>query len=277
TCLMPELPEVETVTRDLRDTVVGRTITAVRAGVPGVVRHPTRDVFVSSLPGRCVEDVLRRGKFILCRLHDGSDLIFHLGMTGHIVVCDPSLAPAPHTHMVARLDDGRELRFDDARRFGRILLGPRTLLEDARVLPRLGVEPLSAEFTAARLDGLLRSTTRRVKAVLLDQGVVAGLGNIYVDEACHLAGVRPARRADRLTRAERAALFIAIPTVLAAAIDSRGTTFDDYRDLWNARGRHQERLQVYGRAGAPCHRCGLTLRRTVIAGRTTVYCAGCQR
>jgi len=274
---MPELPEVETVARDLRCTLVGRQFVSVTASIPGVLRHPTREVFVRSLPGERVEAVVRQGKFILCSLHGGSHLIFHLGMTGHLVVCDPALTPVPHTHMVAGLDDGRQLRFDDARRFGRILLGPRALLERARILPKLGVEPLSPDFTAARLGELLRHTRRTVKAALLDQSVVAGLGNIYVDEACHLAGVRPGRRSHRLTRAQRVALAAAIPAVLTTAIANRGTTFNDYRDLWNVRGTNQDRLQVYGRANAPCYRCGLPLRRSVIAGRTTVYCAGCQR
>jgi formamidopyrimidine-DNA glycosylase len=198
-------------------------------------------------------------------------------MTGHVLVCDAQTAPARHTHLRALLDDGRELRYDDARRFGRILLGPRTTLEDSHVLPVLGVEPLSDDFTTVRLDRVLRSTTRSVKAALLDQRGVAGLGNIYVDEACHLAGVRPQRRCHTLTRAQRAALHAAIPTVLRSAIDNRGSSVDDYRDLWNARGSNQERLQVYGRGGQPCLRCGATLRRANVAGRTTVWCPSCQR
>ena len=157
----------------------------------------------------------RRGKFIMCALHSGEDLVFHLGMTGHLRVCDAGhRRRRAHLHLRAPLDDGRELRYDDARRFGRILLGPRAVLEDSRVLPVLGVEPLSDDFTADRLDEVLRSTTRTLKAALLDQRGVAGLGNIYVDEACHLAGVRPQRRCHTLTRAQRAALHAAIPAVL---------------------------------------------------------------
>jgi formamidopyrimidine-DNA glycosylase len=151
------------------------------------------------------------------------------------------------------------------------------VLEDSRVLPALGVEPLSDDFTAIRLDAVLRSTTRTVKAALLDQRGVAGLGNIYVDEACHLAGVRPQRRCNTLTRAQRAALHAAIPAVLLSAIRNRGSSIDDYRDLWNAKGSNQERLQVYGRGGQACLRCAAPLRRTTIAGRTTVYCPACQR
>ncbi|MBJ7610348.1 MAG: bifunctional DNA-formamidopyrimidine glycosylase/DNA-(apurinic or apyrimidinic site) lyase [Candidatus Dormibacteraeota bacterium] len=274
---MPELPEVETVARDLRGAVVGRQVMSLQLGHPKVLRFPVPEVFAAVLPGQRVEAVNRRGKFIFCALDSGEDLVFHLGMTGHLLVCASQTPPAPHTHLRALLDDGRELRYDDARRFGRILLGPRSTLEDSRVLPALGVEPLSEDFTPGSLDTWLRSTTRSLKAALLDQRGVAGLGNIYVDEACHLAGVRPTRRCNTLTRAQRAALHAAIPAVLRTAIGNRGSSIDDYRDLWNAKGSNQERLQVYGRGGRPCMRCGVLLRQTTSAGRTTVYCPACQR
>jgi formamidopyrimidine-DNA glycosylase len=227
---MPELPEVETVARDLRNELVGRRFISAWVSQPGVLRYPDAESFCAALPGRAVLSV-----------------------------------------------DGRELRFDDARRFGRVMLGSTAVLGERRVLPALGVEPLSDDFTAERLDGLMRRTTRTVKAALLDQSGIAGLGNIYVDEACHLAGVRPTRRANRLTRRERTALHAAIRSVLTKAITNRGTTIDDYRDLWDARGSHQEELQVYGRGGEQCRSCGTVLRRAVVAGRGTVYCPRCQR
>jgi formamidopyrimidine-DNA glycosylase len=274
---MPELPEVETVAADLRGALVGRSFTNAWVSQPGVLRYPVAEVFCAVLPGQRVEEVRRFGKFIFCRLSSGEDLVVHLGMTGHLTVVAPTATVVKHTHFRAGLDDGRELRFDDARRFGRLLLGPRAMLEEQGVLPPLGVEPLSEEFTGEHLDVWLRGTTRTVKGALLDQRGVAGLGNIYVDEACHLAGVRPTRRAHTLTRTQRAALLEAIPTVLAQAIANRGTTIDDYRDVWNAKGSNAERLQVYGRGGQPCFRCGQVLRKTVNAGRTTVYCSRCQK
>jgi len=273
---MPELPEVETVARDLHGALAGRRFSSVWVSQPGILRYPVPEVFVAVLPGRRVETVSRRGKFIVCRLDNDEDLVFHLGMTGHLRVLDVGDEVAKHTHMRARLEGGSELRFDDARRFGRILMGPASLLEGSGVMPPLGVEPLSAEFTAAHLDQWLRRTRRPLKAALLDQAGIAGLGNIYVDEACHLAGVRPTRRANRLTRAQRAALLQAIPAVLVRAIANRGTTFDDYRDLWDAKGTNQGALQVYGRGGQPCLRCAAVLRTTVVGGRTTVFCSGCQ-
>ena len=274
---MPELPEVETVARDLRSEVVGRRVVEVSLGHPGVIRHPAPEQFVAGLTGAAFTAVQRRGKYILCPLDSGDDLVVHLGMTGHLDVVAPEQPQRPHTHLRAVLDDGRELRFADPRRFGRLLLGGRDDLIAARALPRLGLEPFDPEFTAERLDAVLRRTTRMLKAALLDQTGVAGLGNIYVDEICHAAGVRPTRRCHRLTRRERQALHQATLDVLAKAVRNRGSSIDDYRDLRDARGNHQEELQAYGRGGMPCFRCGTVMRRTVVSGRTTVYCPGCQR
>jgi formamidopyrimidine-DNA glycosylase len=274
---MPELPEVETVARDLRAAVTGRRIDAVTVLRPDIVRYPDGTMLPALLTGQTFGEVERLGKYLLLGLDSGDDLMVHLGMTGHLLVCDAD-APVPkHTHIRALLDDGRELRFDDARRFGRVAYGSRDALIAARVFPKLGVEPLSADFSQDRLDALLKRTTRTVKAALLDQKGVAGLGNIYIDEACFLAGVRPTRRCNRLTKRERAALLAAIKLVLSTAVANRGSSVDDYRDVWNARGSNQERLQVYGRGGEPCFQCGAVLRRTQNAGRTTVYCSTCQR
>ena len=274
---MPELPEVETVARDLRHEIVGRRIESVRMSRADVLRTPDAAVFTQLIAGQSVVSVDRRGKFILLGLDSGDEFMVHLGMTGHLVVCDQAEPEARHTHMRASLDDGRELRFDDARRFGRLAYGSRTRLEEARALPRLGIEPLSDAFTPEALYTLLHRSTRTLKAALLDQARVAGMGNIYIDEACFAAGVRPTRRCNRLTRAQTTALHGAIQATLRRAIGNRGSSVDDYRDVWNARGSHQEALQVYGRGGQACFRCGTTLRSTVVGGRTTVYCRSCQR
>ena len=279
---MPELPEVETVVRDLRAEVEGRSVVGVPHAASSVIRYPDPDALAAALPGASFAAVGRTGKYIRCALRrDGTDageeLVVHLGMTGHLEVCDAGAPERPHTHLRALLDDGRELRYADARRFGRVMLGEPVALQAARLIPALGVEPLGEDFTQERFDALLRRTTRTVKAALLDQRGVAGLGNIYVDEICHRAGVRPTRRCPKLTRKERAALHGAVVEVLRIAIRNRGSTIDDYRDLWDARGSHQEELQVYGRGGLPCLRCGTAIRRTVVAGRTTTYCPKCQR
>lgn len=279
---MPELPEVETVVRDLGPEVEGRRVVAVPHAASSVFRYPSPEALAGLLPGAAFASVRRSGKYIVCALRrdDGpadEALVVHLGMTGHLEVCDAAAPERPHTHLRALLDDGRELRFADARRFGRVMLGDPVALRSARLIPAMGVEPLGEDFTVQRLDAFLKRTTRTVKAALLDQRGVAGLGNIYVDEICHRAGVRPTRRCPRLTRAERARLHAAVVEVLEVAIRNRGSTIDDYRDLWDARGNHQEELRVYGRGGLPCLTCGTVIRRTVVAGRTTTYCPACQR
>lgn len=274
---MPELPEVETVARDLRSALVGRRIEDVRLSRGDILRTPPADVFTQVIAGQSVTGVDRRGKFILVQMDGGDDFMVHLGMTGHLLVCDGDAPEARHTHLRARLDDGRELRFDDTRRFGRLAYGSRAQLEGEHAMPALGVEPLSDEFTPDALWRLLHPSTRTLKAALLDQSRVAGLGNIYIDEACFAAGVRPTRRCNRVTCAQMTALRDAIRATLQRAIVNRGSSVDDYRDVWNARGNHQEVLQVYGRGGEPCFRCGTTLKRTVIGGRTTVYCQHDQR
>lgn len=274
---MPELPEVETVARDLREALIGRRIEAVQLARDDVLRTPPPDIFAQVVAGQSVTSVDRRGKFILLGLDGGDDFMVHLGMTGHLIVCDGDAPPAPHTHLRAQLDDGRELRFDDTRRFGRLAYGSRALLQTSRVLPPLGIEPLSEDFTPNELWRVLHASTRSLKAALLDQARVAGLGNIYIDEACFVAGLRPTRRCHRLTRAQVRGLHGAIQSTLRRAIVNRGSSVDDYRDVWNARGNHQEALQVYGRGGAPCFRCETMLRRTTTAGRTTVYCPRCQK
>ena len=263
--------------RDLRATLVGRRIDSVEVLRSDVLRVPAPDVLPAILVGQRVAGVDRRGKFIMVELDSADHLVVHLGMTGHLLVTAAE-APLPkHTHLRAGLDDGRELRFDDTRRFGRVAYGSPSALQDARVLPRLGLEPLAAGFSQEAFDSVMRRTTRTVKAALLDQAGVAGLGNIYIDEACFVARVRPTRRSHKLTRAERVRLRVAIQTVLLNAIANRGSSVDDYRDIWNAQGSNQEALQVYGRGGEPCLVCGTVLRRTVVAGRTTVYCPHCQR
>jgi formamidopyrimidine-DNA glycosylase len=217
-------------------------------------------------------------------------LVFHLGMTGRLGMFAPAADLAPHTHLRLLLSSGEELRMQDYRRFGRVLLGTPVELATAGMLPALGPEPptdalanpgawgqFARKLTPELFDAALRRSRRAVKALLLDQGAVAGLGNIYADEACFRAGVRPTAVAARIGPARRRRLYAAIGEALRGAVDLRGTTFDDYRDANGEKGLNQHRLLVYGRAGLPCTRCGAALRRTVVAGRTTVYCPRCQR
>jgi len=279
---VPELPEVETIVRDLRPHLRGARVAEVRLGHPSVIRHPDPAAFAAGLAEARLGTIRRRGKFMLLdlagpRLTAGSVLVVHLGMSGTLCLADPAEAERRHTHLRLRLDRGRELRFVDPRRFGRLLLGRPAELQRLGRLPRLGREPLGPAFAADWWAGVLHASRRPLKALLLDQAIVSGCGNIYADEALFLARLRPGRRADRCTAAQAEALRRALPIVLRAAIRSRGSSIADYRDGFGARGQAHESLFVYGRGGLPCVRCGAVLRRAVVAGRTTVSCPGCQR
>jgi formamidopyrimidine-DNA glycosylase len=294
---VPELPEVETVVRDLRPQLTGRRIRSLQlTRDPSIrsrlVRYPSAAQFVRRLPGRTITSVTRRGKYIVMPLQSlagqnsaGSDgapeaerLIVHLGMTGHLRVWEPEEAPVKHTHFRALLDSGLELRYDDQRQFGRLLLGKQEELVTARAFPaRLGPEPIHGDLTEGEFAKLIRARRRPVKSALLDQSFLAGVGNIYADEACFRAGIRPSRWTHRLTVRERRALYAAIQDVLENSIAARGSSIISYVDGFGVRGTNQEKLLVYGRGGQPCLRCGTPLQGTRLAGRGTVYCRTCQR
>ncbi len=274
---MPELPEVETIVRDLRPHLLGQRIAQVVHLNPQVLRHPGPAELLSSLPGQLAVGMTRRGKFIHLRLDSGQTLVVHLGMSGSLIVAAADLPALPHTHLRLRLSSGVELRYRDPRRFGRVALGEEVVLRGLGVVPVLGDEPLGRGFPSPGVHAALRRSARPVKAVLLDQAVIAGCGNIYADEACFLARVRPSRPALRLSARERTRVLAALPIVMREAIRRRGTSFSDYRDGFGAKGEAFEALLVYGRGGSGCVRCGSTLRQATVAGRTTVFCVRCQQ
>jgi len=298
---MPELPEVETIVNDLRPQLVGRRFEllhltrdpAIRARL---VRYPSADKFIRRLRGRTIKAVERRGKYIVMPLEaaaaepNGADrangvvpttderVIVHLGMTGHLRVWEPEETPVKHTHFRALLDSGLELRYDDPRQFGRLVVGSMDELIAARAFPaRLGPEPIHGDLTESEFERLIRARRRPVKSALLDQSFLAGVGNIYADEACFRAGIRPSRWTHRLTVRERRALYEAIQHVLENSIAARGSSIINYVDGFGLPGGNQEKLLVYGRSGEPCLRCGTPLLGTRLAGRGTVYCRTCQR
>jgi formamidopyrimidine-DNA glycosylase len=264
---MPELPEVETIVRYLRPSLVGRTITAVQLRWP---RHTPDPALVRDrLPGRSVTALGRRGKFVVMCL-DPSDLtvLVHLGMSGRLTVAPPGEEPDKHTHTILTWDDGSQLHFSDTRKFGRLYL----VADPATVLGRLGPEPLSETFTPDWLTQQLARRRRVIKSLLLDQTFLAGLGNIYADESLHRAGVDPRRSADTLSPEEVAALRGSIQEVLTEAIEHQGTSLDwVYPD-----GGMQLRLRVYGRGGQPCPACGTLIARVVLGQRSTHFCPACQ-
>ncbi|MGH7643172.1 MAG: bifunctional DNA-formamidopyrimidine glycosylase/DNA-(apurinic or apyrimidinic site) lyase [Candidatus Dormibacteria bacterium] len=274
---MPELPEVETIVRDLRPHLVGRTVSRAELVRTSVLRFADPASFSARTEGHLLVTMRRRGKFIHLGLSGGEHLVVHLGMTGTLTLQRPDQPRVSHTHLVLELDDLSQLRFRDPRRFGRLLLGRPDQLERSGALPKLGPEPLSPGFPQSGFADALRRSARPVKAVLLDQAMVAGCGNIYADESCFLAGIRPQRRAFTLTRAEASRLLLALPLVMREALARRGTSFSDFRDGFGARGEAYEALFAYGRGGLPCVRCGATLRQTRVGGRATVFCLRCQR
>lgn len=276
---MPELPEVETTARILAPELLARTVVAVQAiDYPPLVAPLAPEEFAHRLAGRRITALGRRAKFLLLHLDDGAVLAVHLRMSGRLYL-SPREAPSErHTHAVLELDDGRALRFRDPRKFGRMrLMSP----EEYGALDRqLGPEPLSAQWNAAALAKQLQGRPRaRLKALLLDQHFLAGLGNIYSDEALFRAGLHPARPAGSLSPGEVERLHEAIRAVLAEAIDANGTTLSDGIFLFGSgeAGRFAERLQVYGRAGKPCPRCGRAIVRELLAGRGSHFCPHCQR
>lgn len=264
---MPELPEVETVRRGLEPVLVGRRF--VDGGA-----HPSPKF--NAAPGvidRTVRAVDRRGKYLLVGLDDGRRLVVHLGMTGQFHVLHGEPVEDPHVRAWWLLDDGRTLAFRDVRRFGRIAV----VADDLSGLPTLaalGPEPFDAAFTPDHLWQEVNRSRARVKTQLLGQRVVAGVGNIYADEALWLARVNPADR--RITRPAAARLAAGIRTALQSGLDHGGTTLRDYVDAAGGSGSNQHHLLCYGRAGQPCERCATTLRRRQLDARTTTWCPSCQ-
>ena len=280
---MPELPEVETVVADLRPWLAGATIEEVRLCFPSIVRHPEPERFAAVLRERTITSVTRRGKYILAVVGGDDLLVVHLGMTGHLSYVERGSPLAPHTHAIFLLRPAGstaatvELRYRDVRRFGRLLFGTEAELTAARKLPRLGPEPLDPAFSPQDLYRRLHRRRAPLKALLLDQAVLAGVGNIYADESCFRARVRPDRAAAELSRPAVRRLHAALRETLAMGIANRGSSVDDYVDAWGEQGSHQRVLQVYGHAGEPCPRCGRPLALVRIAGRSTVFCRRCQR
>ena len=273
---MPELPEVETIRRTLAEHVTDMKIEAIKLIWTTAVCGWKDQSFEALVTGRRIQAIDRRGKYLLIRLDEDLTLIAHMRMTGRLNYYTENQDPEKHTHVVFRLEHG-EVHFSDVRKFGRIQVIPTPLCISESSLCKLGPEPLEAEFTPEVLRGRFGKKKLSLKAALLDQHVLAGLGNIYVDESLFQAGISPERGVDTLTEEEISKLHQAIQNVLQAGIDAQGTSFRDYRDANGEKGSFEQALQVYGRAGKPCQICGQTLERLRLAGRTTVYCSRCQR
>ena len=275
---MPELPEVETVARDLRRHLLpdgggpGPEITGARVSWTRTLRDQDPAAFVEGVTGRRIEAIGRRGKQIIVELAGGAFLTIHLKMTGQVFVVPGDLPVDPYERLAMALDDGREIRFRDVRKFGRIGL----YVADDDPFDGIGPEPLDPRFTLKAFRSRIRGRRGRLKPLLVDQGFVAGVGNIYADEALWRSKLHPLRSANSLRPADERALWRNVVEILAEAVERRGSSIDDYTAP-DGDGAMQERLDVYQRTGEACRRCGRPIRRIVVGIRATHFCTWCQR
>ena len=275
---MPELPETETIARDLDRAITGRRITEVEVTRPDVLREGSPDDLHARTRGRAFVRAWRRAKLVVLDLDSEDRIVVQPRFTGALLLSSGPLPEheAPYSTVRFALDDGRDLHYRDIRRLGTVaMMSPSRF---AQYSASLGVEPLDPTFTASHLSGLLRGSRQAVKKLLMDQRVLVGVGNIYANEACWRAGIDPSRAARSVAAHEAVALHAGIVGVLTDSIAARGTSFRDYRDASGGRGDFERSLAVYGRGGQPCLRCGARLVEThAIDGRSTVLCAHCQK
>lgn len=274
---MPELPEVETVRKSLESVLIGKKILKGHVTYQGLLKNIDKDAFLAVLQNKIIRQIRRRGKYLLFMLSDEWTLVFHLRMTGQLIFCEKERAISKHTHVRLELDGKKELRFADIRKFGMIYLEKSGLIHNLKGLAALGPEPLEEDFTIHYLKERLKGKKGSIKSFLLDQGQIAGIGNIYADEILFKAGLNPEKEGLSLSNEEISKLYVAVRYCLQKGIDNRGTSFRDYVDGRGEKGNMQEELQVYGRGGLPCKLCGDTLIKTRTAGRGTVFCPTCQR
>jgi len=273
---MPELPEVETVARSLAPQVVGRRIVGIeKLDWERMIETPPLPAFQALIAGRRIVAVGRRAKWLVLTLDEGWALAIHLRMSGNLLVAGPDAVADSHTHLVLSLEDGRRIFFEDQRKFGRVRLLDSDGL--AALDAAHGPEPLGEGFTAAELARILAGRRTKLKPLLLDQRMIAGVGNIYASEALWIARLHPLLPAAAVTEAEVGALHAAIRQTLEQAIANQGSSLRNYRNSYGERGSNQEHFFVYDRAGKPCERCGTPIERTVVAQRSTFFCPTCQR
>jgi len=275
---MPELPEVETVRRGLQEKLAGATIKAVKVLRPASVGYPGTDEFSRLLKGRKFNQVSRRGKYLLLNLSEDTGMVAHLRMSGRLLVMNAGAPEPAHVRIRLSLNDGRKLIFDDTRVFGRLWCVPSGLMFEDVVpsLKLLGPEPLEG-LDPEHLRSSFSGKIQCIKTALLDQTIIAGIGNIYADESLHRAGINPTRAAGDLSKAELKKLSTGIVIVLSNAIEAGGSTLRDYTDASGVNGNYQHEALVYGRKDEPCRKCKSSIQRIKLNGRSTHFCPKCQR
>jgi formamidopyrimidine-DNA glycosylase len=277
---VPELPEVETIRRDLEKQFIGRRIKSVEVnGLRSIRRHPSSKAFASRLEGRKVTGVMRKGKYLLIRLDGGDLLVSHLGMSGQLLRMSPKDPRERHTHVVISFTQGSQLRFVDPRTFGELFVTtPEALVDEIPELAHLGFDPLDDVMSWTRFAEMLYSRKTKLKPLLMDQRFVAGIGNIYADEILFAAGLRHDRGSETLTAQEVRRLYRAMIETLQDAIKHRGSSLADeqYRDLFGEIGDFQSQHKVYDREGQACRRCRNPIAKVKVNGRSTFHCPQCQ-
>ncbi len=271
---MPELPEVETVRRQLQKSIAGKTIKSVKVVYPKVVHGMSVPIFVRVLNGRKIKEIGRQGKLVLMRLSGDETLVVHLKMTGRLLLGG---SVTKSTEVILTFTDRSTLHYDDVRRFGYMKLTPTAQEANVVQKEKLGVDFFDRALTAHKFKELIRSRSgSQIKPLLLDQSLIAGVGNIYAQEACFMARIHPLRKAGDLADKELTALYRALRQIMTRAIKHGGTSADDYRDAFGKEGKFAPHLKVYGREGEPCRRCKTKLLKKNIGGRGTVICPKCQ-
>ncbi|MCM1320521.1 MAG: DNA-formamidopyrimidine glycosylase [Bacteroides sp.] len=274
---MPELPEAETVKRVIEPQIADRKIIGITVNRPEVIAYPDSKVFCAAVNGLSISGMARRGKFLQILLQNGGKIIIHLRMTGCVLVMPCGGEIEKHTHVILHLDDGQDLRFTDTRRFGRWWYIPAQTQDTYSGIHKLGLEPFDENLTAEYLKEKLGRRRKPVKECLLDQSVIAGIGNIYSDEILYAAKIRPCRSAGELTDEDYLRLVNCIKERLAYFIEKNFITSEEYLLSRGQDYRNTPYLQVYGRAEKPCRVCGTILQKTVIGGRSSVFCPNCQK
>ncbi len=278
---MPELPEVETIKGDLQKKIKGKKIKNVVINIEKILKKPSLKEFVSKVKNRIIQEINRRGKYIIINLDSGEKLIIHLGMTGLLIypIDQKSMANIipKHNHLIITFTDDNQLVFNDVRRFGKVYLVCD--INEVEGVAKLGIEPLDENFTKEIFIRMIRKKKNKIKSLLIKQEFITGLGNIYANEVLHRSNIHPLRVASSFTDEEIGKLFQGIKSVLSEAVEFRGSTVADeaYRDTDGEKGKFAERLQVYARGGKNCFKCGSTIEVIKIEGRSTFFCPQCQK
>lgn len=272
---MPELPEVETIRQDLIKKIIGKKILEAEILTEMIIKRPSRKEFEKIIQNKIISDINRRGKYLILTLDPDYFIVMHLKLTGVLIYQPREKSLFKETRVIFHLNDDHNLLFNDQRKFGEINLVKDPL--ELKGIAKLGPEPFSEDFTIAKFKKNIATKSTRIKSLLLDQTFLAGIGNIYANEALFFAGIDPQKKAREIPEEKVSLLYEGIKKILKQAIQSRGSSIDNYRDLNGNKGGFEKKLLVYGRTGEPCPKCKNKIVRTVIGGRGTFHCPSCQK